>query len=58
MTEVPLVIYLDNERLVVGTAQVNEDGTINATLDEDIPPKVRRLIGGEGGDYSLGYDSR
>ena len=42
--EVPLVAYARGERIVLGTAQVLPDGTVNAVVKEDLPPDLKRMF--------------
>ena len=42
--EVPLVAYARGERIVLGTAQVKEDGTVIGVVKEDLPPDLKRMF--------------
>lgn len=52
--QVPLVIYKGGERIVVGMAIVNPDGSIQAQIAKDINKELKTaLFGNAIGDISL-----
>lgn len=48
-----MVAYARGERIVLGTAQVQEDGTVNAVVTADLPPDLKRMFAWAD-DISLG----
>lgn|SRR3982751_2209914 len=55
--EVPLVIYVDGERRVIGTAEVQEDGTVRMVC---VAPNSAIIVGAfaaAGDEYSLAMNS-
>lgn len=40
--KLPLVVYRNGERVIIGEAELNEDGTVSATIDDE---EMRKKLG-------------
>lgn len=55
---VDLVVYLDTERIVIGKAGVKSDGTMTATIDQTLDPRVEDILCNIRGEFSFGLPRR
>ena len=51
--QVPLVIYKGGERIVIGLASFDPDGSITAQIFKDFNDDIKTLVYGEIGDISI-----
>jgi hypothetical protein len=51
---VDMVVYFGTERIVVGKAGMNADGTFTAVMNETVDPRVHEVIGYVYGEFSFG----